>query len=125
MIRRAKLKAEQHKRAEMMLDVVRTLQQQMQYKWNTIMTARVEKMNEAKQIATGIAALNAQAEAREMAIQRENKQHQHQLIDQREEVEHERAMVKQADVDLNRTLSEGFKSEEERINAAIAAIAIR
>jgi hypothetical protein len=124
-IRRAKVQAEQHKRAEMMLDVVRTLQLQMEHKWNAIMQARMEKMNEAKQIATGIAALNKQSEAKDLALKRENKEHQLRLIAQREEVEHERAMIKQADVDLNRTLSDGFKSEEQRINDAIAAIALR
>lgn len=120
--RREKHKAEKHKRAEMMLDVVRTLQQQMEFKWNKIMEARAEKLNEAKQMAMGIDALNKQAEAKEVARMAEMKEHQIQLVAQRVEKDTEIQADKDRTASLNRALLDGYAAEEDRINLAIAGI---
>jgi len=120
--RREKHKAEKHKRAEMMLDVVRTLQQQMEFKWNKIMEARSEKMHEAKQIAIGIEALNRQEEVKEAARMAYMKEHQIQLVAQRVEKDAEIQADKDRTAALNKGLLDGYAAEEDRINLAIQGI---
>merc|ERR1712195_413690 len=120
--RREKHKAVKHKRAEMMLDVVRTLQQQMEFKWNKIMESRAEKLNEAKQMAMGIEALNKQAEAKEAARVAEMKHHQIQLVAQRVEKDGEIQDEKDLTASMNKAMLDGYAAEESRINHAIAGI---
>jgi len=117
--RRVKQRAEKHKRALMMLDVVRTLQDQMQYKWNTIMQARLEKENEARQIAAGIADLNRQSEAKEAAVAAENHQHKVELSQQIADVRTLKQQEKDDERRLVRALANYHEKEETKIADAI------
>jgi len=116
-------KAEKKKRAEMMLDVIEVLQQQMQFNWNQMMQARAEKQNEARQMLFGITQLNHQAEAKEMQIAQENKLHQTKLVGQI----HENAYVRQREVEAEtsfvNTLLDNHQAEEKKINDAINRVA--
>ena len=121
--RHMKVKAEKKKRAEMMLDVIEVLQEQMQYGWNKMMQERAEKQNEAQQIIRGIAHLNAQAEAKEIELAQENKLHQTKLLEQCATNEHRRRTVIHNEAQFATQLLDNHVQEEQKINATIARIA--
>jgi hypothetical protein len=117
--RRLKQQEKKHRRAVMMLDVVQTLQDQMQYKWNTIMQAQMEKMNEAKQIAAGIADLNRQMEAKAAAAEAENAQHTSDLQQQIRDARSLKQQEKDDERRLVQALAGQRQKEETKITDAI------
>jgi len=116
-------KAEKKKRAEMMLDVIEVLQQQMQFNWNQMMQERAEKQNEARQILRGIADLNHQAEVKEMQIAQENKLHQTKLVGQIDENAYTRQRQIDTETSFVNTLLDNHQAEEKKINDAISRVA--
>lgn len=121
--RRAAFNKERAHRTEMMLNVVHTLQEQMEQRWVEIMQARANKQHEAEQIARGIADLNRQAAQKDAERAAGNAQHRTELLSQIDDIAARQVEEREIDAKLSETMLAGFAAEEVKINKELDRLA--